>query len=485
MVGIVSYGCYFPRYRLNRKLILNSMGWLDPSIAAHARGEKAVANFDEDSVTLAVAAATQAICHVNRNDIDGLYFSSTTFPYKERLNAAIVSAALGLDQGIRAADFAGGLKAGSSALLSGLEAIAANGLKQTAICASDCRLGKPASAEEMIFGDAAAALLLGRERVIAEYKGSFSTTYDFMDHYRGEFARFDRKWEDRWIRDMGYTKLIPEAIEGLLKKYDLTVSDLSKIIYDCPDFGSRKKINKTLNISSEAEQDNFQSTIGYSGCAQSLVMMASALEHSKAGDKILLVSFGSGCDALFFEVTDEIENVVKKDSVQKQLDKKTELDRYEKYLVWRDILPVNTGLRSEEDLWTRPSVLWRHRKEVMSLCGTRCLECNTPQFPAQRVCVNPRCGAVDQMEDYLFSDKAGHIVSYTGDMLAASANPPTAYGAVEFEGGGRNYFELTDCDLADLSPGCKVSMSFRRKYKDRKRDISGYFWKAIPVKEDK
>jgi uncharacterized OB-fold protein len=89
------------------------------------------------------------------------------------------------------------------------------------------------------------------------------------------------------------------------------------------------------------------------------------------------------------------------------------------------------------------------------------------------------------MEEYLFSDKTGRIVSYTGDMLAASFDPPAIYGAVEFDGGGKFYFDFTDCKLDELSVGMPVSFSFRRKYYDKIREISGYFWKAVPVKEVK
>lgn len=485
MVGIVSHGCYVPRYRLNRKLIYKAVGWVDPSTIANARGEKAVANFDEDSTTLAVAASLTAVKGMDREDLGGVYLASTSLPYKERLNAAIVSGALGMHETARTADFTGGLKAGTTALLGGVEAVAAGGLQKVVVCASDCRLGKPASAEEMIFGDAAAAFVLGEENVIAAYKGGYSVTYDFVDHFRGEFAKFDRKWEDRWIRDMGYNEIIPNAVNGLLKKHDLEMSDFARVVYDCQYPAARRKLNKIMGISAEAMQDDFQDKIGNSGTAQSLVMLSAALDASKPGDKILVVSFGSGCDALFFEVTDEILRYANAAPIQLQLASGTELDPYEKYLVWRDILPVNTGLRSEEDLWTRPSVLWRMRQEVMGLYGTRCLQCGTPHYPAQRVCVNPDCGAMDEMEAYLFSDKTGRIVSFTGDMLAASLNPPTAYGAIEFDGGGKYYFEFTDCDLSELSPGVAVSMCFRRKYKDEKRGVSGYFWKAIPIKEEK
>jgi uncharacterized OB-fold protein len=120
---------------------------------------------------------------------------------------------------------------------------------------------------------------------------------------------------------------------------------------------------------------------------------------------------------------------------------------------------------------------------VLGLWGVKCKKCGTPQIPPQKVCVNGECGAMGEMEEHLFSNKIGHISSYTGDMLAASLNPPAIYGQIEFEGGGKMLFDFTDCDLDELKTGMAVRMSFRRKYYDAKRGISGYFWKAVPVKE--
>ena len=106
----------------------------------------------------------------------------------------------------------------------------------------------------MIFGDAAAALLVGNDDVIAEFKGSYSTTYDFVDHYRGSGAKYDRQWEDRWIRDLGYDHLIPEVVKGLLDKYQLKMSDFAKVVYPCHYAPERKKLNGMLGIAPEAEQ---------------------------------------------------------------------------------------------------------------------------------------------------------------------------------------------------------------------------------------
>lgn len=485
MAGIVSYGGYVPRYRLKRNLIFNAMGWMNPGNIANAKGERAVASFDEDSITMAVAAGIDALNGVERSSVGGAYFASTSMPYRERLNAGIIAGALGLNDHIRAADFSGGLKAGTTALLSALEGVESKRINNIVVCSSDCRLGAPASPQEMIFGDAGAALLVGDEDVIADFKGCYSTTYDFVDHYRGEFAKFDRQWEDRWIRDKGFDQFVPEVTKGLLEKYRLEITDFKKVIYPCRYGAERKKINKALGITPEMDQSMLMDEIGDTGTAQSLVMLVSTLEKAKPGDKIMVVSFGSGCDAIYFEVNEKIENKRDRECISGCLANKAVLDNYEKYLVWRNILPGTQGLRSEEDLWTRWSLLWRKRKAVLGLWGSKCQKCGTVQYPPQRICVNPECGAVDEAEDYRFSDKIGHILSFTGDTLAASYNPPSIYGQIEFEGGGRYLFDFTDCDLDSLHVGMPVRMSFRRKYYDAKRNIVGYFWKAVPMKEVK
>ena len=306
MVGICSYGAYVPRHRMDRKTIFQDMGWMNPGTGGLAKGEKAVANFDEDSVTLAAAASYNALCGVGRSQLEGVYFASTTMPYKERLNAGILAGALALDGEVRTADFSGGLKAGTTALISALDTLQAQQLSKIMVAAADTRLGKPASPQEMIFGDAAAAFVVGDENVIAEFKGSYSITHDFADHYRGQFSKYDRQWEDRWIRDLGFEEFVPEVVGGLLNKYGMKMDEFSDVIYDCHYAAARKKLNKVLGIPEGRSHENFQAEVGHSGTAQSLIMLADALDKAQPGDKILVVSFGNGCDALFFEATEKI-----------------------------------------------------------------------------------------------------------------------------------------------------------------------------------
>ena len=183
MAGIVSYGAYVPWLRINRKTISAAMGW---SGAGALPGEKAVANYDEDSISMAVAAGMDCVGDFEREGIGGLYFATTTSPYRERQDSGLISLALDLDSNIRTADFTDTLKAGTTALLSACEAVKAGAVNNLLACASDCRLGRAGSAQEQLFGDGAAAFLIGDKDVIASLDGSYSLSQDFMGHWRAE-----------------------------------------------------------------------------------------------------------------------------------------------------------------------------------------------------------------------------------------------------------------------------------------------------------
>jgi len=464
-------------------LIFMSMGWLNPVIITNARGEKAVANFDEDPVTMAVAAGMDCLRGRDRSELDAVFLATTTAPYKERQNANIVAGALGARDEIRTADFTGSLKAGTSALLSALEFVSCNG-GSAVVCAADCRLGKMASTQEMVFGDGGASLMVSDRDVVAEYKGSFSVSHDFVDNLRGANSRYNRMWEERWIRDVGYANFIPQAVQGLCEKYGVSAADFDRVIYPCIFGGARKQINSRLGVEQEKVQDDLMAAVGDTGAAHPLLMLSAALENARPGEKILLVSYGSGCDALWFEVTEEISKVQDGRGVSRWLARRAELDNYQKYLVWRGMAPAETGIRGETDKETRWSLVWRERKAILGLWGSKCRKCGTQQYPPQRICVNPDCGALDEMDPVYLADKGGRIFSYTGDMLAASVSPPAIYGNVEFEGGGRTMLDFTDCTVDDLAVGKAVEFSFRIKYYDPKRDITNYFWKAVPAAEE-
>jgi len=482
MIGITSYGAYIPWYRIDRKVIFQQLGWFNMANAAVARGEKAVASYDEDTLTMAYTAAADCMGDRRRDDVDGLYLASMSLPFGQRQNAVIVSDALDFRSSIRSADFTGSLKSGTTALLSGIDAVGSGSSTSLMVCAADCRVGKPGSSQEYTYGDGAAALLLGNEGVIAEFKGSFSVSHDFIDSRQLTTEKFEHKWEDRWVREEGYLKIIPEAALGLARKYNLQISDFAKIIIACPVAGALKALTKMFGAQPEQIQDNFVAKVGDTGSALSLMMLVAALEESNAGDKILVLSFGNGSDALYFEVTEEIDKVKPHiNGIKGHLDRKTDLTTYGKYQVFQDIIPIEVGIRGEAIAPTAMTVLWQQGKTISTLQGVRCTVCGTPQYPKHAVCVNPACGAIDKMEPYRFSDKVGTVVSFTGDNLAFSWDPPQIYGLVDFEEGGRLFLDFTDCTLDTVSVGLPVRMTFRRKYEDKERGHNGYYWKATPV----
>ncbi|MGC8756634.1 MAG: hydroxymethylglutaryl-CoA synthase family protein [bacterium] len=480
MIGIVSYGGYIPRRRLNRMSVIQEMGWYIPALMMVANGERSMCNWDEDSLTMAVASARDCISGFDKSKIDGLFLATTTPSFADRQNAGIVATALNLKDDIVTADFTSSLKAGTTALISGLEALKSGEKKNVLISASDHRKTRSASFYEMWFGDGSASLLLGTENVIAEYKGSYSISLDFVDHYRGAFKEFDYTWEERWIRDEGYAKIIPQSINGLLKKYGLSIKDVSKVVYPCFISREHKGIGKKIGASKEQIVDNMHEVTGETGAAHPLVMLVSAIEQSKPGDKIIVASFGQGSDALLFEVTDAITKLPPRIGIKGSLENRKEENSYAKFLKFNELINAETGIRAEAPTQTALTTLWRNRKMILGFVGGKCTKCGTVQYPKTNVCVNPKCNAFHSQVDYEFADKEAKIMSFTGDYLAVSVEPPAIYGMVQFEGGGRTLLDFTDCDLENIQVGQTVKLSFRRKYYDKERGFTGYFWKAIP-----
>ena len=485
MVGIVSYGAYVPRLRLNRMSIVQSMGWFAPAIVMVAQGERSFCNFDEDSLTMAVAASRDCLTGVDRTAVDGLYLGSTTLPFSDRSNAGVVKSALNLRNDIVVQDVTASLRAGTTSLVSALSAVKSGDHKRLLVTATDKRETKTAYFYEMWFGDGAASVLVGDSDLVAEFVGSHSVAHDFVDHYRGTGNVYDYMWEERWVRDEGYSKIVPEAVEGLLSKLAITIDDVDKLVFPCFFKAEHRKIAKRLGAAPEKVLDNMHEVCGETGAAHPLLMFASALEKAEPGERILLAGFGQGCDALYFKVTDKIKQLAGRRGVEGSLNVKKIEDNHTKFLKFRNLIQTEMGIRAEAPTQTAMTTLWRKNKMILGLMGGKCGKCGTPQFPRMKICVKPDCLAIDSQEDYPFADEPAFIKTYTGDLLAVSVDPPSIYGMVQFENGGRFMADFTDCEIDDVFVGQPVTMSFRRRYVDKVRGFSGYFWKAVPVPGEK
>src|SRR5690606_32176172 len=177
--GILAFGAYIPRLRLQRQAIAAANTWFNPALKGLAKGERAICNWDEDAVTMAVEAARDCLAGIDRKSVRGLQFASTSFPFRDRLNAGIVAEALDIADHVAALDVSASQRAAPSALLNTLI-----GGGPTLLVASEKRRAKAASPYEMTTGDGAAAVLVGEGPAIARLVGSASRTADFVDHYR-------------------------------------------------------------------------------------------------------------------------------------------------------------------------------------------------------------------------------------------------------------------------------------------------------------
>ncbi len=481
MIGITSYGAYIPRYRLKRMAIFQSMGWFAPGIMMTAQGERSMCNWDEDSITMAVAAARDCLIGRDKSKLDGLFMASTTMPFADRQNAGVVATALNLREDIITADFTASQKAGTSALISAIEAVKSKEHDHVLVATADRRETKAAYFYEMWFGDGAAALSVGNEDVIAEFLGSYSVSRDFVDHYRGSTNKFDYVWEERWARDEGYSKIIPEAVNGLLNKLNLTIDDVDKIAYPCFFKAEHKKIAKKLGAAPEKVVDNMHEVCGETGTAHAILMLAEALENAKPDDRILVAGFGQGCNALLFRATKNITNLAVRNGVSGTLAHKESTDNYTRFLKFRDLISVEMGIRAEAPTQTAMTTLYRNRKMILGMVGGKCRKCDTPQFPKMDICVNPHCGAHHSQDEFEFADMPAKVKTFTGDLLSVSVDPPHIYGMVQFDQGGRYMADFTDCKLDDIKVGLPVKLVFRKRSEDKARGFVNYFWKATPA----
>ena len=485
-VGISAFGAYLPRLRLQRKAMAAANAWFNPSINSQGKGERTMANWDEDSVTMAVEAARDALPEgkdplSSRGHIGALYFASTTMPFADRQNAGIVSAALSLSEDIHTIDVTGSQRAGLSALIASLEKVASGSTQVALVASGDRRATRAGSVQEFQFGDGAAAFVVSREKVAARFIGCHSMSLDFVDHFRGDGEEFDYNWEERWIRDEGFSRIVPRTVKGLLEKTGASAAAIDHFILPCVFAKLDQQLAVKCGIDPSKVRDNLAASVGECGTAHSLLMLAHALENAKPGEKILVAAFGQGCDAVLFEVTSEIEKAKPQRGVKGSLARRKEETNYMKWLAFNGLIEMEKGMRAEKDNKTALTVTYRKRDMLFGLVGGKCDKCGTAQFPRTRICVNPNCRAVDEQKPFSFADLTGKVLSWSADYLTYSQDPPQHYGMVTFAEGGRFLAEFTDTDIGSVDSGSLMRMVFRVKDFDERRGFRRYFWKAAPV----
>jgi hydroxymethylglutaryl-CoA synthase len=466
MVGVVSFGSYIPSYRLPRELIAKEWG-----IAA-AAGEKAVANHDEDSLTLAVNAAVNCFPDTAPAQLDAVFFASTTPPYREKQSAATIAAVLDTGPSVRTADFTDTLRAGTSALLAAADALR-SGARRALVCTGDCRMGEPDSAAEQNYGDAGAAVVLGTDNVLAEITGSFSLSQEFLGTWRTEDQDYLHQFPGAFENKFGYSRVMTSLIKGVLQQANLAPTAITTAVVAAPTPRAIAGVAKAVGLDPKAQiQDTLWMVLGDTGTTQPLLLLTAALERAKPGDTILLASYGDGGDALLFRVTDAITHYRTARSIFSQIEVKRLLPSYGKYARFRRLIRKEAPA---PELST-PVVLHRDQKAILPLYGGKCPACQTVQFPKHRVCVE--CGQREGLEDVKLT-RRGTLFTFTNDYLFDSPDAPVPHAVVDLDGGGRVYVQMTDCDPERVQIDMPVELTFRKYHEGF--GMHNYFWKARPA----
>ena len=482
-VGIHAFGGYVPRRRLQREVIAATNAWFNPGLKGLGKGERSIANWDEDAVTMAVEAARDALGSTGRDGdvIQGLYLASTSLPFQDRQNAGIVAEALHLGHSLRTLDVTGSQRAGTSALVTALQAVAGGG-GPVLVVGAEKRRTKAASPLELTTGDGAAALLIAQDGGAARLLGHATETVDFVDHYRGQNQAFDYVWEERWVRDEGYLEIVPKAV---VRALDAAAVEPGAVTHFCFPSAARRvaaMLASKLGIPAASVRDNLQGTCGEAGAAHPLLMLVHALEQARPGDKVLVTGFGQGCDALVVEAGERLAAATPLLGIAGHLTRRREETNYQRYLAINDLVTIERGLRAEVDKQTGLTTLYRNKDMLLGFIGGRCRTCETPQYPKSNVCANPTFNAVDSQDDYPFSERTATLNSHTADRLTYSPDPPAYYGMVQFDEGGRAMMDLADIDPdTELQVGQPMRMVFRVKDYDTNRGFRRYFWKATPA----
>ena len=473
MSGIQACGVYLPRLRLERTTVAAATGWMNPPAGKPAHGARAISSWDEDSLTMGVAAARNCLRRAESSAIARVELASTTLPFADRSNAGLLAAALALDGAVSVADVTGSLRCATSALIRALQHD-----MSTLLVAAEKRQAKPGSAQEMELGHGAAAVLIGGGDAAVSMLGTASLARDFVDHHRDADADFDYAFEERWVRDEAYFKLVPATIAKALDSAQVAATAITHFI--CPGSPAiAKRIAQTCGFPAEAVTPDLTIRVGNLGSAHALFALALALDSAPPDSTLVLVGFGQGVDVLVLRVNRRTQT---EPIVAKTIDGGVPEKSYVRYLSNNGLLDMDFGMRAERDHRSAQTTAYRKRDALTAFTGGRCERCSTVQFPRSRVCVNPQCRQTDTQVPHRLADQGGRVKTFTEDWQAYSPRPPYIYGNVTFAEGGNLFMEFCDLEPGELQVDAPVSFQFRIKDIDRVRHFKRYFWKAAPAR---
>ncbi len=464
-IGIAAVGGYLPQLRLDRRQAARELAW--SGLAMPRKGHRAVAGWDEDPLTMALEAARGLV----GTPPQVLRFASTSAFFTDRAQSALLLEALALPASVRTADHAGSRRAGTSALLDALL-----GGREEVVAAAEKRDTQPGSAAQLAYGDGAAAIRTGPHPA-ARLVGHASLTSDFVDRYTSRGHPTPYAYEERFVRDTAVEKLLVPAIAAACAAAGIAPEALAHVACVEPVGNCWKAVAKRLRCAAPNHCELLTDAAGDLGAAHPLFALALALAAAKPGDFVLLVGFGSGVDALVFEVTATIPGASETEAL---LAEGEVIREFTRFLNLTGAIALDWGMRAEFEQKAQATVLERVGRDTIGFIGGRDSTGNV-QFPKSAIPVNPAIDGPEVLEDVRLADGEATIISVTADRLNFSPDPPFDFGLVQFENGARVLMEMVDRPAVGFRVGDRVRMRLRIKSQNARLGFRTYFWKAAPI----
>jgi len=332
MEGIVGYGANIPRNRIKVEEIAKVWGADAPSFKKGLMlEEKSVPSPDQDVITMSVEAARHAVrrAGIDPKKLGAIYIGSESHPYAVKPSGTVMAEALGATPDIHCADFEFACKAGSEGMFVSFGLVRAGLIEYGMGIGADTSQGAPGDALEYSASAGAAAFVFGKDNVIATIDETHSYMTDTPDFWRREYMNYPRHG-GRFTGDPAYFKHTLGAANAILEKTGMKPQDFQWVVFHQPNGKFPLRVGKMLGFTKEQLQQGWLvPTLGNTYSGASPLGLTAILDVAKPGDRILMVSYGSGSgsDAFVLTVTDRITEV--QDLAPKTRD---QLDNNKRYL---------------------------------------------------------------------------------------------------------------------------------------------------------
>lgn len=455
-VGIERVGVAIPRRRLSAS---------DVNAFWSGRGKgatTAIANWDEDPITLAVTAAERCLEGRDRSDVTALVFASTSFPYEEKQNAAVVAEALGLAGLALIVDLGSSLAAGVDAVRIGLDHVAANG-GTALVVAADKRVAEPGTPDETRWGDAGVAVLVG---------SGVTATVEFV-HTEVETALSTWRFPGRLPRHAD-ARFVSERVAESLVSALTSVKDAAAgrgrqlsgavVVSDVGREAERSLRMAGLDGLLHTHGPALQQSIGFTGVAAPLVALAQAFRAAGPSESIALAVHADGARGAVVTCVDRVPVVGSPDDEAPVPLAYPEFLRIRGHLGEQVVSPFSSEIEQ-----------WRDREVISGPVGSRDTATGRTVFPPRSVRLE-RDGA--RAVELVPLARRGTLYTFTVEHLFPNPEGRLSMGVVELDDGVRFYCQMADVDPETLEIGMRVELAYRRIHEGG--GFINYFWKAVP-----